>query len=343
MKLKRALLAVLAVLTVSGVAYVRQVTEPAGARMARAAERFLSVLNAEQRAKAAFAFDDKERFNWHFVPLQDRERKPTRKGLPLLEMSAEQREAALDLLRAGTSATGYVQATTIMSLESILHELEKGGAMVRHPEWYFFTVFGTPSNTGTWGWRVEGHHLSLNFTLDGSKVLSATPAMYGANPAIVKSGPRQGLKTLADVADLARQLVRSLDEAQKKVALQPKSFPEIAGQTIKPKIGEPQGLAAAQMTQNQKETLLRLLQAYTGRFPAEVAQSELAGLQAAGFDKIHFAYTGGVEPGEPHTYRIHGPTFLVEFLNEQPDSAKNPANHIHSAWRKPQGDFAVNN
>ena len=91
-------------------------------------------------------------------------------------MSADQKKAALALVRSGTSEQGNVAAVTIMSLEAILRDQEKGGAMVRNPEWYFFTIFGTPSKTGQWGWRVEGHHLSLNFTVDKSKVLAATPA-----------------------------------------------------------------------------------------------------------------------------------------------------------------------
>src|SRR5262249_54171239 len=147
-------------------------------------------------------FDSKERTNWHFVPLQDKEKRPTRKGLPLGEMNEEQRKAALALVSAGTSPEGDKKATTIMSLETILRELERGGAMVRDPAWYFFTVFGTPSKTGKWGWRVEGHHLSLNFTLDGGKVISATPAFFGANPATVMQGPRKGLRTLPEAEDL---------------------------------------------------------------------------------------------------------------------------------------------
>src|SRR5262249_30464446 len=147
----------------AGVAYVSQLVEPTGVKMVGAADKFLGTLTPEKKAKATFAFDDKERSNWHFVPLE-KGKKPTRKGLSLEEMTPEQKQAALDLLHSGTSPGGYGQATTIMSLEAILKELEKGSGPTRNPEWYFFSVFGTPSKTGKWGWRVEGHHLSLNFT-----------------------------------------------------------------------------------------------------------------------------------------------------------------------------------
>ena len=162
--------------------------------MTGAAERFLASLDAKQKTKAAYDFDDKERTNWYFTP-QQKDRKATRKGLPLEDMSEKQKELAVDLLKAGTSEGGFKEATTIMSLESILAKLEaKKGQMVRDPQWYFFTLFGTPSKTGKWGWRVEGHHLSLNFTIDGGKVVSATPAFMGANPAEVKSGEKKGLR-----------------------------------------------------------------------------------------------------------------------------------------------------
>src|SRR5262249_10572413 len=274
----------------------------------------------EQKDKAALPFDSTERVKWHFVPLQDKNKQPTRKGMPLQDMSAEQKKAALALLEAGTSADGDKQAVTIMSLESILRELEKGGAMVRNPEWYFFTVFGSPSKTGKWGWRVEGHHLSLNFTLNGGQVVSSTPAFFGANPATVKGGPRKGLRTLAEAEDLARDLFLSLSEEQQKVALQTEQFPEIKQGSADAGVGEARGLAAAKMTDKQRLALLKLLQSYANRLPGEVGTEEMRQLREAGVGKIRFAYAGGLKEGQPHTYRIQGPTFVVEFLNVQADS-----------------------
>src|SRR5205823_1982531 len=217
-----------------------------------------------------FDFNDKERFNWNFVPLQTRDRKSTRKGLPLEEMTGEQKKAALELLKSCTSAAGYEAATTIMSLESILKDLEKSGAMVRNPEWYFFTVFGTPSKTGSWGFRIEGHHLSLNFTLDGGSVVSATPTFFGANPALVKAGPRQGTQTLPGAEKYAQDLFASLDDEQKKAARQEKQFPEIEQHVVKPgdsKMADfsPRGLAAEKMNEKQRDLLWKLIADYGHR------------------------------------------------------------------------------
>lgn len=342
MNTKRILLALIGLSGLVGLAYVAQRgVDSSGAKMVGAAKEFLDALKPEQVKKASFAFDSKERTNWNFIPLQDKARNSTRQGLPLEEMTAEQKSLALNLLRASTSKMGAEAAEEIMKLEGILREQEKGGAMVRNPEWYFFTVFGTPSKMGKWGFRIEGHHLSLNFTLDGTEVVAASPSFFGANPAEVKGGAKKGLRVLAPVEDLARELFLKLDDGQKKVALQPKHFGEPGQKTLKPGVGKPVGVAAADMTGEQKALLMKLLESYTARMPGDVAAEEWARIKDAGVDKVHFAYTGKAERGQPHTYRVQGPSFVVEYLNIQADSAGTPANHIHSAWRRMEGDFGL--
>jgi hypothetical protein len=160
---------------------------PSSTVMTLAAEHFLASLTPEQRAQATFPFQDDERLNWHFIPKE-------RKGLPLLDMTPPQRALAHGLLSAGLSQQGYIKAVTIMSLEDVLRILENADPNYRNPQKYYFTVFGTPSDTGTWGYRVEGHHLSQNFTVVNGKV-AGTPSFFGANPAEVREGPRKGLRT----------------------------------------------------------------------------------------------------------------------------------------------------
>lgn len=342
MKTKRILIALLGLSGLVGLAYVAQRGEDSsGVKMVGAAQELLESFKPEQKKKALFDFDSKERTNWNFIPLQDKDKNPTRQGLPLEEMTAGQKKLALELVRAGTSKVGAEAAEGIMSLEAILREQEKKGAMVRNPEWYFFTLFGNPSKTGKWGWRVEGHHLSLNFTMEGSDVVAASPAFFGANPAEVKAGGKKGLRVLALAEDLARDLFSKFSDDQKKVALQPKHFPEPGQKTLKPSVGKPVGVAVADMNKDQKDLLMKLLESYTARMPGDVAAGEWKSIKDGGIDKIHFAYTGKAEKGEPHTYRIQGPSFVVEFLNIQADSAGTPANHIHSAWRRIEGDFGI--
>jgi hypothetical protein len=343
MKLHRLLLGLGVVLALVSLAVVGREAEPTPSRMVTAADKFLSLLTADQKAKAAFAFTSPERINWNFVPLQDKEKKPTRKGLRFEEMTAEQKKAALALLETGTSPEGYKKATTIMSLESILADLEsKAPNNVRSPEWYFVSIYGTPAKTGKWGWRIEGHHLSLSYTLDGAKILAATPAFFGANPAEVKTGDRKGLRTLAEAEDHAIQLFESLSNDQRALAAQPKQFPEIEQGKAKPNLGAPLGIPGEKLTTAQKDLLWKLLDGYANRLPTDVGGEQLAAVKKAGLDKVYFAFAReDSKPGKPYTYRVQGPTFAIEFLNIQADSANNPANHIHSVWRNLAGDFGL--
>ena len=249
----------------------------------------------------------------------------------------------MELVRTGLSMTGYQQATTIVNLEALLAELEgTRGAMVRDPSWYFVSIFGEPSNTGLWGWRFEGHHLSINFTIEKGEVVSATPLLFGSNPAVVKSGAKKGLQALPKIEELAKELIASLDDSQVSAAKQAKQLPEIKEGGPTSGVSKPIGIAAAKLTDAQRGTLMKLVEAYANRLPEPIAKSELKKVQEAGPEKIFFAYCVEADKkGQPYTYRVQGPTFLVEFLNTQADSAGNPANHIHSGWRTLPIDFAL--
>lgn len=341
MKLSRILLSVVVLASMAGLAYVGQRAEPSGGAMVEAAQKFLGTLG-DKKDKATFAFNDKERTNWYFIPRQNKAKEPTRNGVGLYEMNDEQRKAALELLAAGTSAAGNKKALTVMSLEGILRDTEKNGTNVRNPGWYFFSVFGTPGKTGKWGWRVEGHHLSLNFTLEGNQVLTATPSFFGANPAEIKTGERKGYRTLEDSEDLARKLLKSLSVEQQEVAYRKENFPDIEQAKEDPEVTKAIGLPASKMTPDQKETLVMLLRSYTSRMPEDVAAVEMKLVREAGLENVYFAYAGGLEKGQPHSYRVHGPTFVIMFINAQADSLGNPANHIHSVWRRMKDDFGIN-
>ena len=233
---------------VVGVALVgRTAPETTGGKMKAAADTFLASLAPEQKKKATFGFTDPHRAAWYFTPQQDKEKKFTRKGARLEEMTAEQKKAALALLRTGTSAKGYEQATTIIGLENLLLELEgPKGAMTRNSGWYFVSIFGDPSNTGKWGWRFEGHHLSVNYTLDKGEVVVGAPMLFASNPAEVKDGAKKGLRPLPEIEDHLRALVKSLDADQTKVAKQAKDFPEIKEGQAGAGVGDPTGITRRQ-------------------------------------------------------------------------------------------------
>lgn len=302
--------------------------ERPGSEMATAAERFLQALNDEEREQATYPFDDAERLDWHFIPRE-------RNGLPLKTMNPTQRALAFGLLQTGLSAEGTVTATTIMTLEQILHEMENQSPR-RDPELYFFTIFGDPSNSDKWGWRVEGHHLSLNFTLEDGEVIGATPTFFGANPAEVRQGPRQGLRALAERDDRALRLIQALDDDQKEQAIVSEEAPgDIrAANTPQPPTEEAVGLTYDKLNEDQRAMLRALVESYAGDMPAPIAREWLTAIREAGAEQIAFAWFGAQERNQPHAYRVQGPTFLIEFNNTQ-----NNANHIHSVWRNMLGDF----
>lgn len=313
-----------------------------GQAMTDAAAAFIGTLDAEQKQTAVLAYDVPQRVDWHFIP------KAERKGLQIRNMTEEQRKAAHALLQTALSQAGYDKATQIMHLENLLHELEAGrGQNIRDPQRYYFTIFGNPASSGRWGLSVEGHHLSLNFVVENGEVISSTPQVFCTNPATVKnenaSGVKVGTRILADEEQLAFDLVQSLTAEQKKTAL----FADKAPAEVRDP-GSPQppqdpaiGLPAADMTADQQAVLQKLLDTYAGAMPASVAAARLAAIEKAGLDSVHFAWAGATEPGVGHYYRIQGPTFVVEFVNTQPDAAGNVANHIHTVWRDMHGDFGV--
>ncbi len=344
MKRVRSLLIALAAVGFASFALLGRPADTTGTKMSTAATAFLGTLNEEQKQKATYTFDDKKRLAWFFTPQQTKDRKSTRIGARLESMTAAQKTAALALLKSGLSKSGYEQALTIMSLEGVLNDLEGSkGAMVRNPGWYFVSVFGEPSNTGSWGWRFEGHHMSLNYTLDKGEVVTATPLMFGANPAEVKAGERKGLRTLPAIEEHARALIKSLTDEQSKVAKQPanEKMSEIKENNPRADVGEPVGITANKLNGEQTKSLQSLLKAYTDRMPEDLAAAELTRAMKTDPAKMYFSFTGSPVPGEAYTYRVHAPEFVVEFLNVQADAAKNPANHIHSAWRRLPADFGL--
>lgn len=299
--------------------------------MSEAAGAFINSLSADQRGKATFAFDDEQRLDWHFIPR-------ARKGIPFKELDPVQRLLGNALLGAGLGQRGLIRAATIMSLDAILREIEQGKGPVRDPELYFLSVFGDARSSKPWGWRVEGHHVALNFTLVEGKTVASTPAFFGANPAEVLQGARKGLRALAPEEDLARLLIKSLDDKQRAQAVVSEKAPSdiLSTNLRKAEPLKPAGLQAGKLGQKQQDILMTLLSEYASRHAPDIAAARLDRVRAAGLGNIFFAWAGGFEKGQPHYYRIQGPSFLVEY-----DNVQNNANHIHTVWRDFDSDFGA--
>jgi uncharacterized protein DUF3500 len=319
---------------------------PTGARetttakaMRDAATAFLATLDPAQTTATTFAFTSEERENWFFTPVP-------RKGLAYFSMTGKQRAAAVALLKTGLSAKGYDKVEHIRSLESVLWDIEGDagkkpfvngdGHPHRYPERYLFTIFGTPSATEPWGWRFEGHHISQNWTVVSGNAIASSPQFFGSNPAEVRTGPKTGLRVLAAEEDLARTLLQSLDEAQRKAAMIDPKAPNDILTTNKHQAERlpDAGVAYNDLTKGQQQALWKLIEEYAFAQTATIGQARIATIKKDGPDKIRFAWMGVAEKGGPHYYRVQGANFAIEY-----DNTQNNNNHIHAVWRDFNGDF----
>ena len=336
LSVQRGAIALLLVVLASPRAAVAQAVAERGANTpaAQATRAALRALADSTRPVATFSFDTTERSNWFFTPVD-------RKGLTLERMTAEGRARVDSLLLTALSPRGFATAKSIIRHEAILHAIEAAGPpelrrWVRDSNRYYLSVFGEPNATAPWGWRVEGHHLSVNYTELGRTGHVISPVFFGANPARVPSGPQAGLRILAAEEDLARDLVKMLDAGQRKVAIfSDTAYVEIETRNDpKARALKAEGVRAADMTDAQRAQLRRIVDHYAGRVTAAARAHAMSDLEAGGFGELRFAWAGGTEVGQAHYYRIHGPTILIEYDNQQ-----NNANHIHTVWRDLRHDF----
>ncbi len=306
--------------------------------MAAAAAGWLTSLAPGQLAKARFGFPaDDERTRWYYTPTE-------RGGLPLAEMGPVSQRLAHRLMASGLSEGGYATAATVMGLENVLDAREgwrRGydGRTVPHrgrdPQLYFVSVFGDPG-AGAWGWRVGGHHVALNYTLAADGGVSASPLFLGANPALTRLVGPGVLRPLAAEEDLARELLDTLAPDQRKAATLADEAPGDILQRNLPVIrpGPPEGLAGSGMLPQQRDLLAGLLRQYLGRLPGPLADLQAGRVLGERLEAVHFGWAGSPEPGRPHYYRLQGPRLHIEY-----DNVQNGANHVHSVWRDPEGDF----
>jgi hypothetical protein len=296
------------------------------------ANDFLNSLDETQSAKARYPYEDDERFNWHFVPRE-------RNGIPFKELNEKQRQAALSLLKTCVSEQGYQKANNIMALDNILREVESRPAndTYRDPLNYSITVFGDPNISNIWGWRLEGHHISLNFSSASGEIVSSTPTFWGSNPAIVRTGRDRGKQVLKQETDLGFTLVNSLGTAQLKAAVVSQKAPAdiITGNNRKAELQEPKGLGYTDMTDPQKKLLMQLLNVYVKNYQLGFSKRLMDKVAKAGIENLSFAWAGSLQPGAGHYYRIQGPMLLIEY-----DNTQNNANHVHTVVRDLTSDFA---
>lgn len=319
--------------------------------MTDAGNLFLGTLTPEQRQKATYAFDNEERFNWHYVPRE-------RKGLPLKQMTPEQRTAAMAMLKTALSLQGYEKATSIIDMENVLRVIDNRppNDVYRDPENYSFTFFGDPASKEPWSWRIEGHHLSLQFIAVAGKVIAQTPTFFGSNPAVLKfdssmadkrmsdprvaSLPQKGKAIFKQETEKAFALLKTLNPDQRKQAiLDAVAYPEmVTSNKRKASLERMDGVRMADMNAEQRKLFIDLLQTYLTNYRITLAKQQLDKLEKNGLDNLRFGWAGDQTPtlgeGKGWYYRIHGPTILIEYDNTQTN-----ANHIHTVVRDLTNDW----
>ncbi len=302
-----------------------------GAQAAAAASEFLASLPKDLRKETSYPLDSGERYTWHFVPR-------SRNGVSLLKLDDGQAELLGPLLATALSPEGLLLARGVIKHENILREVETArgiDATRRDPGLYYTTVFGKPSTAAPWAWRFEGHHLSLNVTQAPGHAPAIGPMFIGANPATVPSGPQTGLRLLANEEDFGRALITMLpDERRRTAVIRDTAFADIVTGNDREVELELAGLAAADMAPAEQQALRELIGLYAARLIGESGRDVLVRMDQAGFEKVRFAWAGGMQPGQPHYYRVHGPTLLIEY-----DNTQNGADHVHTVYRDLQRDF----
>lgn len=307
---------------------------PAVARAMRsAATELLAATPAAEQAQLAFNFDDSLRSDWHYIPRR-------RAGLAFKDMSEPQRRAARALLQAPLSARGLAQVDEVMALEAVLRVLEAGSSL-RVPQNYAVAVYGKPAGDGAWGWRIEGHHLSLHFTVDGDGVVSTLPQFMGANPAKVaaavpvgRDGPKPGSRALGAEEDAARALLASLSPAQRTQAvISPRPYGDIVSRNAaRASALDKAGIGYAALNADQRVALLGLAGQFAASLKPALAEARLQRVRAGAVEALQFAWVGALDPGQGHYFRIQGSNFLIEYDNSG-------GNHVHSVWRDFDGDW----
>ncbi|MCH2132236.1 MAG: DUF3500 domain-containing protein [Phycisphaerales bacterium] len=297
-----------------------------------AARALVESLSPTQRTELVFPFESRERIHWMYLP-------GDRSGLPLRDMTPAQKEGVHDVLSTVLSEQGMLDLQGIYAMEVALRDASRRNGREdpsRDPDQYEFAVFGTPGS-GPWSWHYEGHHLSLNFThVDGDTAV--TPLFIGVAPFEIPSGPHQGMKVLGEESEAGFALLRALDDEQRARAIIANRPPgDVHTRPGQPhRLASPKGLPLSEASPAQQELAMAIFREYVDILHGPMASAEMERVQAAGPGNIHFAWMGSTEVDKPHYFRLHGPTFILEY-----DCVGGDPNHVHVVWHDPDRNFGA--
>jgi hypothetical protein len=298
-----------------------------------AAVALLASLTPAQRERATFPFGGAERTRWHWtVPAS-----VPRNGLPMGQMTGGQRRLALGLLRVSSSPSGYRKSLDIMALQGVLQRMSTGVTDAFDPDLYYVSVFGSPG-ARTWGWRLEGHHLSRHFTIVGD-ALVVEPFFLGAWPTRAGTAYRsvaKGSRAMRREEDAAREIVLLTDgRLRRQVVFEAESLTDhLTQNAVSVRPLERAGVLTRDLPSAGQKRVHEIVRTYLANHPPAIGRDALARVQRAGIARTRFGWAGSTRRGVPHYYRLQGPTFVLEF-----DNSRNSGTHIHSVWRDFERDF----
>jgi hypothetical protein len=314
-----------------------------GTEIRSAAVQLLDSMTDMQRKRILFDVSDSARTRWNNLPIGLR----ARTGVNIGNMNESQRRQLHRMLSVSLSSQGYLKATSIFHLDNLLNEMydsllhrqmvdAKTYEFLMSLKWshknFYLAFFGDPRTDEAWGYKVEGHHLSLNFSVVKDKV-SVTPFFIGTDPAEYMYLQYAGWRVLGQEEDLGIRLVNALSPVQRQKATMDTTVPGdiITGAETGRRLIRKWGLKGSEMTATQKELMLRIIREYVYNFEWEKANEEMQKITRAGIDNIYFGWIGSYEEHKPHYYVLNGPDFLIEFDNAR--------NHIHTIWRERGNEY----
>jgi len=312
-------------------------------------QKFIGTLSQVQQKMAMHHFADTARIKWNNLPVGLR----ARAGISVGAMTDEQRRLLHRVLSSSLSSQGYLKATSIMHLDNLLNIYydtlyqrkaidSRMHGFLTDLKWshqnFYFAIFGVPGRDSTWSYKLEGHHLSLNFTFTKDK-LSVTPLFVGTDPAEYPILEYAGWRVLAFEEDYGIKLINSLSKEQLQKATVSKQVPSdiITAAESGRRLVDYWGIPFSELNQKQQKTLLLIMREFVYNLEFEKAESEYRKIVDAGLKNIYFGWIGSFNEHEPHYFIINGPTFIIEFDNN--DGPGRMANHIHAIWREKGNEY----
>ncbi len=311
-------------------------TEP----LRNAAVAFIETLNPVQLGRTMYPVDDVEWRKWmnqHFY---------ARQGVSFADMTNRQREAAFGLIRASLSSQGFELTRNIMRLNETLAELAEDHDFLG--EWlYYIQIYGKPSATDPWGWKLEGHHAIINYFVLGDQVVM-TPLFIGSEPVKAPSGKYKGIEILQKEQNDGLEMLKALPEAQRKKAILEfsKSGNNNLTEAFKDNVViDYAGLRTNELAGPTRQRLRDLIHLYVSNMDEGHARVKMDEIDRH-LDNTWFTWIGGAQPDSVFYYRVQSPVILIEFDHQRPanlrklatDPMKPTQQHIHCVVRTPNGN-----